>query len=132
MQRLVGRIGAGRLGVPPQLLELLAGESRKTAPVGDREFARRLFEAVEEREIACAAERLQQRPPCRTAFPGERGKEPVGGASLGLVEPRDLLAQVFEDDVEIADRAEDAAEPLQLGAERLGALGIDEPAACPQ
>ena len=90
-----------------------------------------LLECVEEREVTRAVERRQQAAARRAARTLERADE-LPPRRLVVAEPADLLPEPLDQHVEVADRAERAPEPAQLGAERLGRLRIEQVPARPE
>ena len=129
VELVIGRAPRQRLHGLPQPRELLSGDLgqrlRELAGGGLCGSCKR----VEEPEVALAAHRFEQ----LVAVAGPLRDEPRPQASertgVVLLQRRRLGVEVLEQHVEVADGAEQTAEPLQLRAQGLGPAARDQPAA---
>ena len=117
VQRLVLGVVAERRERPAHPLRLAVEDLRQRRLVPGQRRRRRGLEPVEQREVAVAAERLDDVAVGGRALLLERLEQ--ARRRLGVVaERRDLGPQPVEHDVEVARRAEVAAEPAELLAQR--------------
>ena len=125
VQRVVLRVLAERLERAPHPLRLAAEDRRQRRLVaGQRRRGSRL-EPVEEREVAVAAERLDDVAVGGRALLGERVQQARRRGSVAA-ERGDLRPQAADHHVEVARGAEVAAEPADLLAQRRRPVGVDE------
>jgi len=80
---------------------------------------------VDERVVPLPIERLEHRPACTRPLPLERAQQTAGRRTIAGVEGGRCASKPCEEDVKIADIAEDGAEPLQLERQLLR-VGRDE------
>ena len=86
---------------------------------------RRALELLEQRQVALAAQRRDRAGVGGTAILLDELDQPVGSRAVVPLETGRLGAEVLEEHIGVAQRAELAGEPLELVAKRLAPLGLD-------
>ena len=125
------KLGIGRIVAQPahglaQPSELAPGDVLDTNRlVDDRRRLNTGLDPVEQCEIALALEGLDEQLAVAFAFGFEEREQAPERPLLASLEPRGVVTEVLDEDVEVADRAEGAAEPGELRAERLCPLGVE-------
>ena len=125
VQRVVLGIVSERLERAAHPLRLPMEDRRERRLVTGQRRCGSCFEPVEQREVAVAAERLDDVTVGGRALLLERLQQARRGAGVAA-ERSDLRPQAAEHDVEVARRAEMPAEPADLRAQRRRPVGLDE------
>ncbi len=92
----------------------------------------RLHEPVEEVEVAVARERPVQAGQALPALCGQVPQQPLALGGVGRTHGPEVLPEPELEDVDVAHGAEGVGEPGQLGAQRLGPLGVEHHLEGPQ
>jgi hypothetical protein len=121
VQLLVRRILPEPLHGLPQPVVVRLGRGLEPLALPQR---RRLLELLEQRAVATGVECGEQLLPRLLALRVEQFEDAAEGG--GLVDRRELVEQVRDQDVAVANLAEQAAEPAQLVTETLCPLGVLE------
>ena len=104
-------------------------------PGGDRVQGDRLvrprgvggsLESIEKPEVAAGRHRLEERRASLVPLGHEPPAKAAERAGVGVLQDGRVHVEVLQQDVEIANLAEQYSEPLQLRAERLRPGGIDQ------